>query len=77
MRLNLPAYSICHDMRQFHYCVSKKLLEYFWKSAERFASEAKAVAECRNETLLIYFATDDTFNLRHIGEKRLAVLESL
>lgn len=43
------------------------ILEGFWIYAERFATSARRIAKCRNETLLIYFATDDTLTLRPIG----------
>ena len=46
-------------------------LKEFWDSAKRLAKQARALADCRNETLLIYFATDDVENLRARATKRL------
>jgi hypothetical protein len=41
-----------------------EILEAFWFQVDKFAKEAKDIAKCRNEKLLIYFATDDVVNLR-------------
>ena len=46
-------------------------LKEFWATARRLAKQARALADCRNETLLIYFATDDVENLRARATKRL------
>jgi hypothetical protein len=46
-------------------------LDEFWKAAKRLAGEAKQIAACRNETLLIYFASDDAENLRPQAEAEL------
>ena len=48
-----------------------KDLGEFWKTAKRLANEAKHIAACRNETLLIYFATDDAENLRPQATEQL------
>ena len=48
-----------------------KDLQEFWNTAKRLASEAKQIATCRNETLLIYFATDDAENLRPQAAEQL------
>jgi hypothetical protein len=48
-----------------------KLLDSFWKRAEQAAAQARELADCRNETLLIYFATDDPANLREVAAARL------
>jgi hypothetical protein len=49
-----------------------KDLKEFWKTAKLLASKAQQIAECRNETLLIYFATDDAENLRPQATKKLS-----
>jgi hypothetical protein len=46
-------------------------LEIFWAKAKLYAERAQKIALCRNETLLIYFATDDAKNLRPIASKEL------
>jgi hypothetical protein len=46
-------------------------LKAFWATAKKLAKQAKAIADCRNETLLIYFATDDHVNLRPKAVKKL------
>lgn len=57
----------------------KRNLEYrmetlrgFWKFAEQAATKAKALAACRKQELLIYFATDDVANLRPVAEEKLS-----
>jgi hypothetical protein len=47
-------------------------LKEFWKTAKRLAKQAKDLAACRNETLLIYFASDDAENLRPVATKKLS-----
>lgn len=42
------------------------LLKSYLKVAKNFAQEAKELAECRGEKLLIYFATDDVMRLRPV-----------
>jgi hypothetical protein len=42
----------------------------FWETGEKFARKAAEIARCRNQTLLIYFATDDAQNLRPIAKRR-------
>jgi hypothetical protein len=46
-------------------------LEEFWSMAERLAAQARDIAACRKEKLLIYFATDDAKNLRRPASERL------
>ena len=46
-------------------------LRNFWDTATRLAQRAREIADCRNETLLIYFATDDAENLRKKAAKKL------
>lgn len=48
------------------------ILEGFWTMAEKYAKRAKKLAECRQQTLLIYFATDDVVKLRPEATKRLS-----
>lgn len=57
----------------------KRNLEYrlstlagFWKFSQTAAAKAKKIAECRNQKLLIYFATDDPDNLRPVAEEKLS-----
>jgi len=38
----------------------------YWKHAEKSIIKAKKIADCRGQSLLIYFATDDAQNLRPI-----------
>jgi hypothetical protein len=47
-------------------------LETFWAEATRAATKARAVAACKGQALLIYFATDDPATLRREAERRLA-----
>jgi hypothetical protein len=47
------------------------ILKAFWATAVSNAKQAKRIAKCRNETLLIYFATDDIHHLRPEAEKYL------
>jgi hypothetical protein len=47
-------------------------LESFWRNAEWHASMAKDIAACRNETLLIYLATDDAENQRSVAVQKLS-----
>ena len=47
-------------------------LEYFWNNAEKHAAKAKEIAACRNETLLIYLATDDAENQRGVAVEKLS-----
>jgi hypothetical protein len=47
------------------------ILKAFWKQAVTNAKQAKKIAKCRNETLLIYFATDDIQHLRPEAKKYL------
>jgi hypothetical protein len=53
--------------------ITRKLqdLDRFWETATRLAGEAAKIAACRNETLLIYFATDDAENLRPQATSKL------
>ena len=52
-------------LNEGHYLEDKsKELQTFWHSARLCAEQARALARCRNESLLIYFATDDAENLR-------------
>jgi hypothetical protein len=44
----------------------------FWETARKLAKQAKSIAECRNESLLIYFATDDAANLRSEATEKLS-----
>jgi hypothetical protein len=44
----------------------------FWRNAEAHAIRAKAIAACRNETLLIYLATDDAENQRSVAVEKLS-----
>lgn len=44
----------------------------FRYNAKKFAKQARKIARCRNETLLIYFATDDIHNLRPEAKRKLS-----
>jgi hypothetical protein len=44
----------------------------FWAAAKERCAEAKAAAATRGETMLVYFATDDPFNLRADAERELS-----
>lgn len=50
----------------------ENILEGFWAMAEKYAKKAQKLAECRKQTLLIYFATDDVVTLRPLAEERLS-----
>ncbi len=47
-------------------------LSWFWRKAEETAARAKEIAACRNETLLIYLATDDAENQRGVAVEKLS-----
>ena len=46
-------------------------LREFWAMAKGAAQQARDIARCRNESLLIYFATDDVDNMRPLAEQEL------
>lgn len=48
------------------------MLKDFWGAARRSAKKARKIARCRNQTLLIYFATDDVANLRPKATQELS-----
>ena len=48
------------------------VLNGFWKAAVTHATQAADIASCRNQTLLIYFATDDASHLRADAMKHLS-----
>jgi hypothetical protein len=54
-----------------HLVPRRATLAKFWTRAEQAAKDAAALAACRNETLLIYFATDDPEGLREEAVARL------
>ena len=49
----------------------KVMLHAFWVHAVKSAEHAKQIASCRGEELMIYLATDDPFNLRHVAQEKL------
>lgn len=49
-----------------------EMLSAYWHHAKKFAKQASKIARCRNETLLIYFATDDIHNLRPEAKRQLS-----
>lgn len=49
-----------------------EMLSAYWYHAKKFAKQAAKIARCRNETLIIYFATDDIHNLRPEAKKKLS-----
>jgi hypothetical protein len=44
-------------------------LDGFWETGKTKIRKAAQLAKCRNQTLLIYFATDDIRNLRPLAQK--------
>jgi hypothetical protein len=46
------------------------VLEGFWETARANVAQAKALADCRGEKLIIYFATDDV-RLRAVARDTL------
>lgn len=49
-----------------------QILEQFWKTAVGNAEQAASIAACRNQTLLIYFATDNVDHLRSEAVEHLS-----
>ena len=47
-------------------------VQAYFNKAQEIARRAAEIAKCRNETLLIYFATDDAPNLRPIATEKLS-----
>eukprot|EP00605_Chrysophyceae_sp_TOSAG23-4_P002436 GSChrysophyteH1.ASY1.ANO1.2695.1 assembled CDS len=50
----------------------QNLLKFYWPHAQNSAAKAAEIAKCRGEKLLIYFATDDTENIRPVAEAKLS-----
>jgi hypothetical protein len=48
------------------------ILEGFWDFATKYAAEARELAKCRGQELLIYFATDDVASLRPQAQAKLS-----
>lgn len=59
-----------NEKRNLEYRLST--LKGFWDHAVKAANAAKKIAACRQQQLLIYFATDDVKNLRPEAQTRLS-----